>query len=167
MKFIYCGSVEVHEKDVEMVLAGAKTLKLHGFYDDNEKSAKDYNGDNNKENDNDIKPKYDERKSDGNQKSVDRETNSYQDAFEMKLETGVDDDKKLGDCIRQYRKQFRCDVCDLSYSSQGALLNHKRGIHQGIVYNCDYDGCGFSANQAGNLKQHIVKKHARRSELMK
>ena len=33
MKFIYCGTVEVQEKDVEMVLAGAKTLKLHGFYD--------------------------------------------------------------------------------------------------------------------------------------
>ena len=36
MKFIYCGSVEVQENDVERVLAGAKILKLNGFRDGDE-----------------------------------------------------------------------------------------------------------------------------------
>ena len=50
-------------------------------------------------------------------------------------------------------KPFKCVVCALSYSSQGALLNHKRGKHEGVLYNCEIRDCNFSASQAGNLRQ--------------
>ena len=163
MKFIYCGSVEVQENDVEMVLAGAKILKLNGFHDGDENNDETLESKTQEwieENVDGINPNHKKKSQNGSKiKSTDKEATSYQDAFKMKLETAVDEDKNPGALNRLFKKQFHCDICDLSYSSQGALLNHKRGIHQGIVFRCEY-GCGFSANQAGNLKTHVAKKHS-------
>jgi len=74
-----------------------------------------------------------------------------------------DDQRTKGDMyvesFKVRNKPFKCVVCALSYSSQGALLNHKRGKHEGVMYNCEIRDCNFAASQAGNLRTHIMNKH--------
>ena len=76
----------------------------------------------------------------------------------MKNEMEAYDDQRTkgemyAESFKVRNKPFKCVVCALSYSSQGALLNHKRGKHEGVLYNCEIRDCNFSASQAGNLRQ--------------
>ena len=47
---------------------------------------------------------------------------------------------------------YKCDECDASYKSKGALHNHTSSKHNGICYSCKY--CEYKATRNGSLKMH-------------
>ena len=59
--------------------------------------------------------------------------------------------------FNQTNSKRKCDDCDIQFSSDGSLLNHKRCKHEGIMYSCDL--CNYKSGQAGNLKRHVSNNH--------
>ena len=53
--------------------------------------------------------------------------------------------------------KFECESCHKTFSSKGALYNHKQSIHEGVKYACDQ--CDYQATTKGDLKIHIQSMH--------
>ena len=56
-------------------------------------------------------------------------------------------------------KDFKCDLCDFACTNMSKLNIHKKSIHEGILYYCDYSGCTKSYNLKGNLDAHRFRVH--------
>jgi hypothetical protein len=56
-------------------------------------------------------------------------------------------------------KDFKCDLCDYANADQTKLIIHKKSIHEGILYHCDYPNCTKSYNLKGNLYAHRFRVH--------
>ena len=54
-------------------------------------------------------------------------------------------------------RKYECKQCHKSYSSSGALSNHRRSAHLGVQYECDQ--CDFQASRQDTLVVHIQSKH--------
>ena len=53
--------------------------------------------------------------------------------------------------------KYECEECQKGYTSSGALLAHKQGVHQGIKFHCDQ--CQQQFTQQTTLNRHIQNKH--------
>jgi len=183
------GAVDIDEKDIEPVLTAAKELQIKGFYDTSQQAEKpDLNADLETGDDNVIndvtavatndEASYEEPLTEESIKAFDFTTIVPNDECRPKIKKTplkkrqvkvksesetYDDQRTKGDMyvesFKVRNKPFKCVVCALCYSSQGALLNHKRGKHDGVMYNCEIRDCNFAASQAGNLRTHIMNKH--------
>ena len=56
-------------------------------------------------------------------------------------------------------KDFKCDECEFATVSKNKLDVHKRSIHDGVLYYCDYPSCTKSYNLKGNLDAHRLRVH--------
>ena len=56
-------------------------------------------------------------------------------------------------------KDFKCDECDFATITKNKLDVHKRSVHDGVLYYCDYPGCTKSYNLKGNLDAHRLRVH--------
>ena len=54
--------------------------------------------------------------------------------------------------------RIKCDECHLTFSTRGIMNQHKRNIHEGLKYPCNY--CDYQAPQSGTLTRHIKAKHS-------
>ena len=55
------------------------------------------------------------------------------------------------------KNKYDCGQCHKTYSSLGALHNHKQSVHQGVKYSCNQ--CEYQASQTSDVKKHIQAKH--------
>ena len=55
------------------------------------------------------------------------------------------------------KQLYKCEECEASYKSRGALLNHTNSKHEGVCYSCKY--CGYKATRQGQLKIHQESLH--------
>ena len=197
MNFMYSGSIEIPEQEVQPVLAAAKVLRLDGFYRDEINIADVKNQTNKLEESEDpdqqemqqttsteifvindemeawIKEDRSKEKSSEKKKSNNiAEKEDIFTSFDRKegekkklnftaekedISISIDMSETSGG--RSKAGRFPCSQCGASYASQGALVNHRRGRHEGRVYTCTQTGCSFSSAQAGNLKTHLIKRH--------
>ncbi|XP_020916740.1 zinc finger protein OZF, partial [Exaiptasia diaphana] len=58
-------------------------------------------------------------------------------------------------------KQFRCDICNKSFSGKQNLEKHKKSVHSEKIFKCER--CGETFNRQDNLKRH-EKKHTQEKE---
>ena len=86
----------------------------------------------------------------------DRIFSTREEAVETEIET-TDYINSNIEKVAQTNFKRKCDDCDMEFSSDGSLLNHKRYKHEGIMYSCDL--CNYKAGQAGNLKRHLSYHH--------
>ena len=49
-------------------------------------------------------------------------------------------------------RSIKCDDCEIVFITRMGLRLHRRSIHEGIRYFCDY--CDFQTTTQGNLKIH-------------
>ena len=54
-------------------------------------------------------------------------------------------------------KNFFCEECDKTFSTQPGLLHHNSSVHEGVRY-C-YDQCDHKATRKESLKVHIKSVH--------
>ena len=54
-------------------------------------------------------------------------------------------------------RPYPCDLCQYSATTSGDLTKHKRAIHQGIRYACQY--CEYNGKSKQFVKKHILTKH--------
>ena len=184
MSFMYSGSIEIQESEVQAVLSAAQVLRLDGFIQD-EINMADVTTQTNKvakvsKNNRETEDHPDEtslQTTDGTSEYfVNNETSWIKDERSKKKSSEM---KKLRDISEKEENRlnstdiitsepssimskvgrFFCLSCGASYASKGALLNHRRGQHEGRVFRCDEGGCDFVSTQAGNLKTHIVRRH--------
>ena len=183
MNFMYLGAVDVEENYIESVLKAAKDLRIKGFYEAESLTPNNFK-ENNQESSivqrkvkKELTPSYEVNID--NDKNVDRDQMESSKESESVIEQFLLDGERLDQFSREkelqelkkkteknmfsYKirnKPFKCTICELSYASQGALLNHKKGKHEGILFYCELEDCNFSASQAGNLRTHIMSKHS-------
>ena len=183
MSFMYSGSIEIQESEVQAVLSAAQVLRLDGFIQD-EINMADVTSQTNKvakvsKNNRETEDHPDETSLQTTDQTseyfVNNETSWIKDGRSKKKSS---EKKKLRDIsekeenllnstdittetssIMSKAGRFSCPLCGASYASPGALLNHRRGQHEGRVFRCDLGDCDYVSTQAGNLKTHIVKKH--------
>ena len=177
MSFMYSGSIEIQESEVQAVLSAAQVLRLDGFIQD-EINMADVTTQTNKVAKNNREPESPEPDETSLQTTdqtseyfVNNETSWIKDGRSKKKSS---EKKKLRDISEKEEnilnstdittetsdiRRFICPQCGASYASKGALLNHKRGQHEGRVFRCDLGDCDYVSTQAGNLKTHIVKRH--------
>ena len=184
MSFMYSGSIEIQESEVQAVLSAAQVLRLDGFIQD-EINMADVTTQTNKvskvsKNNRETEDHPDEtslQTTDGTSEYfVNNETSWIKDG---RSKTKSSEKKKLRDTSEKEENilnspdiittetssimskpgRFFCLSCGASYASKGALLNHRRGQHEGRVFRCEQGGCDYVSTQAGNLKTHIVRRH--------
>ena len=191
MSFMYSGSIEIPEREVQAVLSAAQVLRLDGFYQD-EINIADVGSQTNKVGKNNTdRIAGEERPDEASQqqqtthvsriqtteyfvnneqmetrikeersKKKSSEKKTLRDIAEKEnLSNSFDITEETCDVSIKDRARFSCSECGSSYASPGALMNHRRGKHEGRVFRCDRGDCGFSSDQAGNLKTHVIKKH--------
>ena len=56
-------------------------------------------------------------------------------------------------------KDIKCDKCDYATADKKNLNAHKKSIHEGVLYHCDFLGCTKSYNLKGNLDAHKMRVH--------
>merc|ERR1712129_75707 len=61
--------------------------------------------------------------------------------------------------------KFQCDRCSFVHTSQRCVLNHIKGRHEGVLWNCDI--CDEKFNSPYKIKNHKVKTHNNESEELK
>ena len=183
MSFMYSGSIEIQESEVQAVLSAAQVLRLDGFIQD-EINIADVTTQTNKvakvsKNNRETEDHPDETSLQTTDQTseyfVNNETSWIKDGRSKKKSS---EKKKLRDIsekeenllnstdittetssIMSKSVRFSCPQCGASYASKGTLLNHRRGQHEGRLFRCDKEGCHYVSTQAGNLKTHIVKRH--------
>ena len=185
MSFMYSGSIEIQESEVQAVLSAAQVLRLDGFIQD-EINMADVTTQTNKvakvsKNNRETEDHLDETslqttEDQTSEYFVNNETSWIKDG---RSKTKSSEKKKLRDTSEKEENilnspdiittetssimskpgRFFCLSCGASYASKGALLNHRRGQHEGRVFRCEQGGCDFVSTQAGNLKTHIVRRH--------
>ena len=57
-------------------------------------------------------------------------------------------------CPETQTKPFSCTVCLKGYASAISLKNHKRSMHEGKVYPCNYDECDDTFKHPSQLSRH-------------
>ena len=62
----------------------------------------------------------------------------------------------LKEHIKNIHEKEVCDLCGKGFSYR-SLIDHKKVVHEGILYNCNQ--CGLNLTTKGNLKAHKKKKH--------
>ena len=56
-------------------------------------------------------------------------------------------------------KPWKCDECDYATADKDKLRSHKKAIHEGVLYHCDYPSCSKNYNKKGNLDAHKFRVH--------
>ena len=53
--------------------------------------------------------------------------------------------------------RYKCDQCDIIYTTYSGLYRHQKSVHENIRYNCDQ--CFKSYTGKGDLRNHILAQH--------
>ena len=138
IQFIYHGEATFHEERMDEFLSVAKSLEIKEICKaetESKHEPEDYPLPNNQ----DVSTHLEEEHtviSDKKEKQAPQERQRY-----VVNDNGI----------------FECDQCLKTYSSSGALCNHKQSVHRGVKYCCDQ--CDYQATQKCDLYKHIQSRH--------
>ena len=63
------------------------------------------------------------------------------------------------DCKHLNNLEFKCDLCDFATSRKSYINVHKRSVHEGIVFHCEFPGCNKSYRYRGRVYEHRLQAH--------
>ena len=60
--------------------------------------------------------------------------------------------------VHEGKKQFKCDICDYSFSCKRDIIRHVASVHEGKKpFKCDI--CDYSCSQKNVMKSHVASVH--------